>query len=392
MKSVFISCGEVSGDRYGAQIAENLINIDPDVKIYGIGGKAMLEAGVELIYNIRDIEAMGFVEVLRKLPVILKIINRVSAFIINNDIDVFAPIDNPDFNFRVIKKIKKSRTAIFYFIPPQIWAWRKNRVNFLKKQVDKMGVIFPFEAEFYAKYGIKAVFSGHPLAERYIGNEFSMDKFEKKYRKIISGETPFNLALLPGSRETEIKAMLPVLLSTHQRLKNHFPTIKSHIPVSPNVDHSLVEHYIKELADDIILHDDVDKAFKSCDFAVIASGTATLQASLYPIPFILVYKMHSLSFLIAKFFARLNKTRFIGITNIILNNAVIPEYIQDEASPENLSEAVFELLADFESLKNMFESFRKLRNILYCKDSISSVSLNLYKMLNHKDLNYESIP
>ncbi len=391
MKKVFISTGEVSGDHYGALLASGLKEIDPSITIYGIGGKEMQKSGVDTIFDIKDIEAMGFVEVLSKLTGIYRIIKETSRFIIRNDIDLFIPIDNPDFNFRVIKRLKGLRTKVFYYIPPQVWAWRKKRVFFLKRHVDKTGVIFPFEKDFYSKYGINAVYEGHPLAERYIEGNMDLDKLKDRFMKIKAKEIEFNLAILPGSRETEIDAILPVLIETHRYLKNTFPLIRSHIPVSPNVSREFIMPYISDIENDIILHDNVDEVFAFCDFALIASGTATLQACLYPIPYLLVYKMHKLSFIIAKFFAKLNKAKFIGICNIIADKLIIPEYIQGQASPEKLAEAVESFVSNFEKVKDMIGSFLNIRKTLYRKGSIRLISREIYSMLDKGDISDEAL-
>lgn len=378
MKSVFISSGEVSGDHYGSAIASHLRELDPSVKIYGIGGKKMKEAGVNLLINIRDIEAIGFIEVLNKLPKLLKAIKKTVSFLKNNKIDIFIPVDNPGFNFRVIKGIRKSPIRVFYFIPPQIWAWRTKRVYFLKKNSHKIGVIFPFEKQFYSRFGIDPVYAGHPLAERYIGNKPDLESLQDKFTKINSNEIPLNLALLPGSRESEIISLLPIMLNTHNLLKRHYPGMRSHIPISPNVNPDLIKGFIRdESKDEILLYDDVDEVFGICDFAVIASGTATLQASLYPIPFIIVYRLQRFSYYIAKFFARL---KYIGITNIILDDYVIPEFIQEDAKPDILSEEISGFLSHYEKIMTMMNSFIKLRKMLYNENSIASITAEIYKM------------
>lgn len=341
----------------------------------------MEKEGAILIADIKDIEAMGAFEIISKIPKILSILKKTIRFIHENDIDIFIPIDNPGFNFRVIKKLSKIRTKVFYFIPPQIWAWRKKRAEFLKKYVNKLGVIFPFEVDFYKDYGINAIYCGHPLAENYPEN-IPLDEavFKQRYKGIADGSECFNLGLMPGSRDSEIKSLLPVLIKTHIKLKERFHNLKSHIPVSPNSSFDIINSYIPDdISDEIILYDNVDDVFDICDFAIIASGTATLQASLYPIPFFIIYKMHSLSYILAKHFVLLKN---IGISNIILNEEIAPEFIQGNADPDILSKRLMEYIDNYEIIYKMMEKFNILKKMLIKKDSMKNMTREIYNMFS----------
>lgn len=377
MFKVFISTGEVSGDHYGALISKSLLEIDPNITISGIGGKEMQNAGVKLISNIRDIEAMGAVEVISKIPRILGVLKKTVAYIKENRIDVFLPIDNPGFNFRVIKKISSSNTRVFYFIPPQVWAWRTKRVYFLKEHVDKLAVIFPFEKEFYSKFNIQTIYTGHPLAEAYNNKGPRLSSILDRYKMINDLDTPLNLALLPGSRESEIRALLPVMLQTHIALKKKYRAVISHIAVSPNSDPDYIERFIPcDLREEIKLYGNIDDVFHISDFAIIASGTATLQASLYPVPYVLLYKMHPFSFFLAKYFV---KIKYIGIANIILDRLVAPEFIQGHAKSNLISSKICELIADTSQITAIIKSFHKIKKMLYNKNAMKKIAHDIQK-------------
>ena len=378
MSGIFISAGEVSGDAYGALLARSLRERLPDAPIYGIGGDRMAAAGVDLLYHLRDVEAMGLVEVVAKIPRILSQIRKTARFIRDKHITLFLPIDFPDFNFRVIKKIHKHCNT-FYYSPPQLWAWRSKRALFLKRYVRGIGVIFPFEIDFYRRYGVDVLFTGHPMAEQFHDTPITTDQRLQATADIRSGKRPPRIGLLPGSRMSEVSAILPILLATVDHLRRTYPTLSCSLALAPTIDAKDLAAIPGFSPESITLVKDVKDLFRTVDLVLGASGTASLQASLYPVPMIIVYKVNPLSYFIAK---HLVKVPYIGITNIILAKPVIPEFIQKQATPAAIGSAARSLLSDSTRVADQLSAFDRLQDLLYRPFAIDKMCDHIVLMLH----------
>ena len=340
MKRYVIIAGEISGDNYGSKLIASIRSAHNDrVEFWGIGGPKMVEAGLNSLANIDNIAVVGFSEVIKKLPVLLRLLNRLALFINELNPDNIILIDFPGFNLKLAQKIKKQskKLKITYFISPQIWAWNEGRIKNIKKYIDLMLVIFPFEKEYYLSKNINVHYIGHPFLDdlelnSQINNKTNFGFSENK--KIIG--------IFPGSRREEIKRHLPIYLKSIRIFKKNHPNIECAIGLAPGFD---IEKIQKEYhtGNIPIINKNPLLMLSCCDVALVTSGTISLEATFMNIPSIVSYKLSTLSWLISKI---LIKTKYISITNIMANRMLIPEFIQHNVTSKNiikeLSNSIYE--------------------------------------------------
>ncbi len=352
IKKVLIIAGEESGDIYAAEIAKNLKIIYPNIGIYGIGGENLKNQGVDLIEHIKNLSFLGFVEVLKHIPDVYKILSKIKEFLTKKKPDFVILIDFPDFNFKVAKFAKKIGIKVYYFISPQIWAWRRGRVKFIKKYIDKMFVIFPFEEDFYKSFGISAKFVGHPLAKK-------IKEFKKKNESKINKDL-LTIGLLPGSRVKEVKKHLPIMLNAVSKIKN----INILIGVAKNIDVSIIEYYtnsfnFKNLK---LVKGNSYYVMNESDIIVSSSGTASLESALFGKPVIIVYKVNLISYIIGRL---LIKVPYIGMPNLLLGEKNNPELIQFDFNSEKLYIEIMKFIKNRERTQKISKKNAELMNLLY---------------------------
>lgn len=331
MKKIYVIAGEASGDLHASNLIKHLHKLtNQNIALRGIGGDKLQEQGVVLFKHIKETNFMGFIEVLKNLPVIYKIFKQVQQ-----DIQSFAPdlvllVDYPGFNLRMAKFVKKLGIPIAYYISPQVWAWKKNRVHFIKKYVDKMLCILPFEKEFYQlEAGMEVEYVGHPLLdelEGYIGKPSSIKQ------DLHLNDEPI-IALLPGSREQEVKNMLSEML----KVSLTFPKYQFVVAAAPTLP---IEFYMKQIGNKYpikIVRNRTYDLLNVANAAIVTSGTATLETGLFGVPMVVCYKGNALSYIIAK---RLIHVQYISLVNLILNKPAVKELIQYDC---NASEMLTEL-------------------------------------------------
>ncbi len=323
----YIISGEASGDLHGANLIKQIIDQDKNAEIRCWGGDLMQEAGGTLIKHYKDLAFMGFAEVLMNLGTILRNIK-----FCKNDIKSFLPdvlilIDYPGFNMRIAEFAKKENIIVHYYISPQIWAWKENRIHKIKRDVDEMYVILPFEKDFYEKkHNFPVHFVGHPLIDAISNrNQINEDSFRKEYQ--LSNK-PI-IALLPGSRKQEIKKLLTVML----KMAEKFPEFEFVIAGAPSQDFEFYKQYISKENVQFISNKTYD--LLSISFAaIVTSGTATLETALFKVPEIVCYKTSWLSYQIGKYLVDL---KFISLVNLIMDKEVVKELIQNDCNEENLA-------------------------------------------------------
>ena len=337
-KKVLIVTGEASGDLHGSNLAKALFHLDPEMKIYGVGGGRLKEVGAEVIFNSTDLAVVGITEVVRKFRTIFKIFRWLKASLKQDQPDLLILIDYPDFNLRLAKVAKKGGIPVLYYISPQVWAWRSSRVKKIARLVDKMAVIFPFEVSYYEKENIDVKFVGHPLVEVVkprFSREDTLQKFGLDPSKNIIG-------LLPGSRKNEIFSLLPEMLGAAEIISRNFPDLQFILPLAPayekddissiigryNVTVKIIKNYYYEVID-------------ASDFVIVASGTATLEAALLNTPMLIVYKTSLLTYFIGRILIRVKD---IGLVNIVAEKRIVPELIQGQVTPERISHEVLEVI------------------------------------------------
>ena len=329
-KKLFIIAGEPSADLHGSRLIKAILDKSPDTKFIGMGGELMRRAGCELFYDIKNISVVGFTEAIKKLPLYKKIFKELSEKLVLEKPNAVILIDYPGFNLNFAKEAKKRNIPVIYYISPQIWAWNKGRIKTIKNVVDKMLVLFEFEKDLYKQHGIDVVFVGHPLIESV---KTSMSK-EQTIKILKLDPAKKTIALLPGSRETEVKKVLPIMLKTAEILGTsqqfQFILIKSPIVDKPVYDKLMKNTPLWIKIVDENRHDAVNMS----DFALVASGTATLETAILGVPMALVYKVSFLTYLLAKM---LIKIPYIGLVNVVAGSKVIPEFVQFSATPKKIA-------------------------------------------------------
>lgn len=315
----FILAGEASGDKQAALLCEAIIRHDPSAAIIGWGGEAMSAAGARVTKHYSELAYMGFAEVVKHLPAILRNFKKSKSEILGWAPDALILIDYPGFNLRIARWAVKHQIPVYYYISPQLWAWHTSRVYSIKKAVRKMFVILPFEKEFYKNYDMEVTYIGHPLA---------MDiKQDIQYRyDPING----NIALLPGSRKNEVERILPEMAQLARMMPEDLFTVLAvpHLPVS------LYDSFLSGIPNVNIMIGNMKLVLGRSEAAVVTSGTATLETALLGVPQIVVYKGNNLSFQIAK---RVIKVNYISLVNLIMNRALVPELIQEECTAHHMA-------------------------------------------------------
>jgi len=304
---IAISAAETSGDIIASALVKSLLEYQPDCKIEGLAGDKMSDEGCQRLWHIDQVNVMGISEVVNKLPSLLRLRNSIVKYFSENKPDVFIGVDSPDFNFKIEHKLKQCGVKTVHFISPSVWAWRSNRIKKIKASTDLMLCLFPFEVDFYEKHGQKALFVGHPLTEK-----LQPRKNYKPSKKVL---------LMPGSREAEIKSLLPELLSTVNLMREQDSKIQFSLALANDHFKDWVKDQINKLEIELSVGDAYEQIVKS-DLVIVASGTATLEIAMLGVPMVVVYKLSGISYQIVK---RLLKTEFISLPNVILGKEVVPE-------------------------------------------------------------------
>ncbi len=340
--------GESSGDLHGANLIKNLREFYPESTFYCFGGDKMAAAGAKLLLHYREMAFMGFYEVLKNLPKILKNLSYCKKWITQNRPDAIIYIDFPGFNMRIAKFAKAKGYLNIYYISPQIWAWKERRVYQIKRDIDLMITILPFEKNFYEKYNYKVEYVGHPLYD-------ALDDYLNP--SIINQNKPYDIAFLPGSRLQEVHNVLPVMAEIARRN----PEYSFVVAGAPSVDEHIYGLYISDITNIELHFGKTYQLLNRSKAAIVTSGTATLETALLGVPFAVVYKGSPVSFWIAK---RLVKVKYISLVNLILNKKAVPELIQSECSVYKVEEWVRKLLKDQKVIDAQKEEFLILREKL----------------------------
>jgi lipid-A-disaccharide synthase len=339
-RQILMVAGEASGDLHGAHLAMALQRRVPDLVIRGVGGERMRAAGVEILHGIEELGVVGFFEVLSHLKVIGRVYWMLRRLLARGEVDLLILIDYPGFNLRLARVAKHLGIVVLYYISPQVWAWRQGRLKTIRRLVDQMMVILPFEEGLYAKAGIPCRFVGHPLLDE-IPVEFDREAFCSRHG--LDPAQPI-LGLLPGSRRKEVAALMPVLLESLPRIRERVPNLQCLLAVAPSLpiewfdtwcsDPSLGIHRIRGETTEIL---------RASDGVVTASGTATLQAAICGTPMVIIYRLAPLTYLLGRLLVRINH---IGLVNVVAGRGVVPEFIQGAVTPERIVESISPILLE----------------------------------------------
>ncbi len=352
-----IIAGEVSGEIHGASMLGELMKIDTSIQVCGIGGDNMKREGMNLIYHIKDMAFLGFFEVLKHLPFIRKVKRDLIERVKKEKIDTVVLIDYPGFNLNIAEKLKSMGVKIIYFISPQVWAWGAKRIKKIKRLVDKMIVVFPFEESMYKEAGIDAEFVGHPLVDKIDSyNYLTANDFFEKFGLDKSKEI---LLLYPGSRKQEVNSIFPDVIKAAEKIASVY-NLQIVVGCSSNFDESLF-YNLTGSKNFIVIKDHAYDLMKHAKFGIIKSGTSTLEAGIFTLPMVIVYKTSGITYHILKRLIKLNK---IGLVNIVAGNDVVPELIQSDLNEENVFESVSAILNNVERYNKIKEELKKIKNKL----------------------------
>ncbi|MGC8865500.1 MAG: lipid-A-disaccharide synthase [Bacteroidales bacterium] len=350
MKYYFIA-GEASGDLHASNLARDLQQLDPEAEMRGFGGDRMQAAGIRLSHHIREMDFMGFIEVVSNLPSILRLLKDAQRELLNFRPDVLILVDYPGFNLKMAEFARKNGFRVIYYISPQIWAWRPSRVRAIRRSVQRMITILPFEKDFYASHGFDVFYAGHPLLD--VTSAFvPSEEFKRKY---TSPGSPV-IALLPGSRRQEIARMLPIMLQVTRR----FPEYQFVVGAASERDKEFLGRWTRNYPVKIVYGQTYD-LLNIAYAAIVTSGTASLETALFGVPQVIVYKGNYLSYLIAK---RLVKVNFIGLPNLILNKPVVKELIQNDLNSFMLYDELDRLVKNEFYRQSMQRNYLELRQLL----------------------------
>lgn len=355
MKKIYIIAGEASGDLHASNLMKSILSMDNSVDFRYWGGDNMQEVKGKPVKHIRELAFMGFIEVVANLKTILGNIQFCKKDILNYQPDAIVLVDYPGFNIRIAKWAKQKGIPVIYYISPQIWAWKQNRVHTLKKVVDKMLVILPFEQEFYKKFGVEVTYVGHPLLDAI---EQFKDKAEKVdlYEKHGLDERPV-IALLPGSRKQEVKVKLPIMLESLANFKDYQFVIAG----APALPFSFYEPFLSKQKNIHLIHGETYDLLSISTAALVTSGTATLETALFKVPEVVCYKGSSISYQIAK---RLIKVGYISLVNLILDKEAVRELIQKECNSSQIEKELKEILPQGSKLEQVKKDYEDLIQVL----------------------------
>ena len=339
-KLYYIISGEASGDLHGSHLIKSIKKIDSNIHFRGLGGPLMAKEGFKALCDFSRLSVMGFVEIIKDIRFFLKLKKQIYNDILQTSPEKIILIDYPGFNLRLAKKIKKSCSIpIIYYVSPQIWAWKENRIKLLKNFVDSLIVLFPFEKIWFKKRNIDVHFFGHPLIDVY--NNMKLTNVQPKN----------TIGFFPGSRSQEIKKHLPIFCDLIKNLSKNNPKLKFIVSRAPGSNVILFKK-IKLLKNVYLDSDESFKTFSKINVGVVASGTATLECAISKTPFLVIYKTSFLSWLIAKSFLSIP---YISIVNILANKEIVKEFVQYDIKQKNIAAKINHLLENPNKTKNLLE-------------------------------------
>jgi lipid-A-disaccharide synthase len=357
MARILIVTGEASGDLHGANLAKALKAKDPQVSLAGIGGAAMEAVGVQLVCRMGQFDVMGMVGPLALVAIVRRFFFMRRLFR-SEPWDVVIFVDNPGLNLRYAYFAKRAGLRVLYYVAPQIWAWGPWRIYWIKKRVDQVLVILPFEKSLYDKAGMPCSFVGHPILDAVEG---FYDRGALRRRFGFSQEERV-IALLPGSRAHEVQVLLPILINAAEKLVHREPKTKFILAQASTIQDNLLQPFLRSSSVSVTLvKEQASEVMAASDLVLVASGTATLQAAVVGTPMVLFYRTSAWEFWIASFFLRV---KWIGLVNLVADRSVVPELLQDEATGQRLSEEALRILEDPTVYTEMKRSLAQVRDAL----------------------------
>lgn len=360
MIRIGIVAGEASGDLLGSHLIQTLKQKRPDIEFIGIAGPKMMREGAHSLFPIERLSVRGYLEVIKHLWGLLKLRRQLLNHFLENPPDLFIGIDAPDFNFWLEKKLKRKGIQTIHYVSPSIWAWRKNRIKKIKHAVTEILALFPFEPALYQKEGIPVSYVGHPLADM-----LPLEPDVAAARELLKLEdSALVVAMLPGSRQSEVQHHADLFVQTAKRIYADYPNAIFLVPLITRETRQIFERVIFDAPDKLpieLLFGHAHDAMEAADVVIVASGTATLEAALLKKPMVIIYRMSKLSWQLLK---RMRLQPYVGLPNILADKLVVPELLQDDATPEKLAEAAKMLINDKANLAAIKEEFTRIHHSL----------------------------
>jgi lipid-A-disaccharide synthase len=355
---ILIVAAEASADLHAARALEELRRIRPDARAFGVGGPRLRAAGLETLFPAEDLNVMGFAEVLPKIPKILGVMRGLREAAAERRPSVALLVDSPDFNLRLAKHLKRLGVKVIYYVSPMIWAWRRGRARKIAKVVDRMLCILPFEERFYEGTGVSARFVGHPFAERALPGDAA------SYRAVLglpAGRT--TIALLPGSRRSEVDRIFPPMLEAAEQIKARHPDVQFVVPVAVTLPEGVLRPALERHTglDVLLVAGRADEVVGASDAALVKSGTSTLETALMQRPMVVVYKMAWITYWIGRLLVHMSH---FALVNILAGRTVVPELLQQEASPERMALEIERLLSDPGARRAQLDGIAEVRRSL----------------------------
>ncbi len=358
---VWINVGEASGDVYGEHLMRELKRLAPGCRFQGMGGARMRAAGLESVGRAEELSIMGITEALGHLPRILKLLERLREAMRVFKPHVVVVVDCPDFHFRLVRVAGKLRIPVVYYVAPQAWAWRRNRVKFLRRFADRLLCILPFEEKFFQKHGVQAEYVGHPLLN------------EIDFQVLCDLQpAPGLIGILPGSRKQEVKALLPVFAQAAQKIFRVYPDTRFRLMLAPHIARDFVEQiWPDDIPLTIFSADKRHAGIKECAFVMASSGTATLECALLGTPTMVAYQLSFLTYFLGRILVDIP---YIALPNLVLNEMVFPEFLQQNANGEQLARQGLTWLEDEGQLTVIREKLAGLQKLFGQKNAASCVA------------------
>jgi len=369
---VLMVAGEASGDLHGARLLSELGGLTDRLEVFGLGGERMAAQGLERLADSSEISVVGLSEVFRVWSRARQIFDRILDEVDRRRPRLAVLIDFPEFNLRLAKALHERGVRVVYYISPQVWAWRKGRVRTIARVVDAVLVLFPFEAAFYEGHGVEAVHVGHPLVDE-------VPELPQAWDRPPPEDEPFRIALLPGSRTSEVEVLLPVMLQSVRRLSADVPVL-ARVIQAPTIPRRMIDESVELSGLPVrVVSDDHYRVVADSHFALCASGTATLEVGLLGTPMAVLYRLGGWTYLMGRLLVRLPH---VSLVNLVLGRGVVPELLQSRAEPEVVSRTLLGLLRDPEAIAEMRRGLGELRSRLGARGASARAALEVARRLD----------
>ncbi len=376
-QTVVIVAGEASGDMHASRLARELLKLNPELKLEGMGGQNMRRAGVDILVDNAELAVVGLVEVLANYRTIKAALDKLKQHVKQARPDLLILVDYQEFNQKLAAFAKSIGIKVLFYIGPQVWAWRPKRVYKMGQIVDQMAVIFPFEVDLYQHANVPVEFTGHPLVDEVVN-----DKTPAQARELLDLGQQTTVGMFPGSRKGEVKRLMPIMLKTAKILQAKNPGIQFVLPLAESLDEAILDPYLYEIMDlniNVVRGQAYD-VMQACDAIITASGTATLEIALMGIPMTIIYRVSPISYNILRFIVKLD---YIGLANIVAGKSIVQEFLQGKAKPKLIAAEIQRILNDSDYNTTIRNELSQVRNKLGDKSGSVHIAQLAYDMLNN---------